>query len=145
MIGLIPSGKSYRMTDSSRFKQYAEEAIRRAVQSKNEDEQLALIELARTWTQAAAVSEASTIIPQTMEGPASAAGSLAVDFGNQSLIMDKSYPKPVFKPRLDGQLWWVEAEWSDGTIESVGTFQSDSEAWDWISNQSEAWLRDRRS
>ena len=133
------------MTDSSQFKQYAEEAIRRAIQSKNEDEQLALIELVRIWTQAAAVSEASTIVLQTMERPGSMSGSLGVDFGNQFLTMDKSYPKPVFKPRLDGQLWWVEAEWSDGTIESVGTFQSDSEAWDWIGNQSEAWLRDRRN
>ncbi|MFZ2137086.1 MAG: hypothetical protein WAV78_09205 [Xanthobacteraceae bacterium] len=31
--------------------QYAEEALRRAVQSKNEKEQLALIELMRAWTQ----------------------------------------------------------------------------------------------
>jgi hypothetical protein len=35
------------------FRQYAEEALRLAVQSKNEKEQLALIELVRTWTQAA--------------------------------------------------------------------------------------------
>jgi hypothetical protein len=33
------------------FRKYAEEAMRRAVQSKNEKEQSALIELARTWTQ----------------------------------------------------------------------------------------------
>jgi hypothetical protein len=35
------------------FWQYAEQALRQAVQSKNEKEQLALIELARTWTQTA--------------------------------------------------------------------------------------------
>jgi hypothetical protein len=35
------------------FRQYAEQALRQAVQSKNEKEQLALIELMRTWTQAA--------------------------------------------------------------------------------------------
>jgi hypothetical protein len=35
------------------FWQYAEKALRQAVQSKNEKEQLALIELARTWTQTA--------------------------------------------------------------------------------------------
>ena len=34
------------------LRQYAEEALRQAVQSKNEEEQLALIELVRTWTQA---------------------------------------------------------------------------------------------
>jgi len=39
------------------FWQYAEEAMRRAVRSKNEKEQLALTELARTWTQAANTSE----------------------------------------------------------------------------------------
>jgi hypothetical protein len=35
------------------FRHYAEEALREAVQSKNEKEQLALIELVRIWTQAA--------------------------------------------------------------------------------------------
>jgi hypothetical protein len=35
------------------FRRYAEEALREAVQSKNEKEQLALIELVRIWTQAA--------------------------------------------------------------------------------------------
>ena len=35
------------------FRQYAEQTLRQAVQSKNEKEQLALIELVRTWTQAA--------------------------------------------------------------------------------------------
>jgi hypothetical protein len=39
------------------FWQYAEEAMRRAVRSKNEKEQLALTELARAWTQAANTSE----------------------------------------------------------------------------------------
>jgi hypothetical protein len=34
------------------FRRYAEEALREAVQSKNETEQLALIELVRIWTQA---------------------------------------------------------------------------------------------
>jgi hypothetical protein len=34
------------------LRQCAEEALRQAVQSKNEKEQLALIELVRTWTQA---------------------------------------------------------------------------------------------
>jgi hypothetical protein len=47
------------MAETGQFRQYAEEAIRRAVQSKNEKEQLALMELARTWTQAAIASERS--------------------------------------------------------------------------------------
>jgi hypothetical protein len=35
------------------FRRYAGEALREAVQSKNEKEQLALIELVRIWTQEA--------------------------------------------------------------------------------------------
>ena len=35
------------------FRQYAEKALQQAVQSKNEKEQLALVELVRTLTQAA--------------------------------------------------------------------------------------------
>ena len=42
--------------DLSQFRQYADEALRWAVQSKNEKETQALIELARAWTQAAANS-----------------------------------------------------------------------------------------
>ena len=38
------------------FRQYADEALRWAVQSKNEKEVQALVELARAWTQAAANS-----------------------------------------------------------------------------------------
>jgi hypothetical protein len=45
------------MTEFSQFQQYAEEAIQRAVQAKNEKEQFALKELARTWTQAANTSD----------------------------------------------------------------------------------------
>jgi hypothetical protein len=41
------------MSTAVLFRQYAEEALRQAVQSKNEKEKLALIELMRTWTQAA--------------------------------------------------------------------------------------------
>jgi hypothetical protein len=58
------------MSKTDQFRQYAEEAIRRAVQSKNEKEQLALLELARTWTQAAAASERAVVVvnnpPQQM-------------------------------------------------------------------------------
>jgi hypothetical protein len=45
------------------LRQYAEEALRQAVQSKNEKEQLALIELVRTWTQATeATSERAMVV-----------------------------------------------------------------------------------
>jgi hypothetical protein len=44
-------------SNAEKFWQYANEAMRRAVQSKSEDEQRALLELARTWTQAAAESD----------------------------------------------------------------------------------------
>jgi hypothetical protein len=50
------------MFKADQFRQYAEEAIRRAVESKNEKERLALMELARTWTQAAAGSERPVIV-----------------------------------------------------------------------------------
>jgi hypothetical protein len=45
------------MSNAEQFWQYAEEAMRRADQSQNEKEKLALIELARTWTHAAMVSK----------------------------------------------------------------------------------------
>jgi hypothetical protein len=45
------------MLNAEQFWQYAEEAMRRADQSQNEKEKLALIELARTWTQAAMASK----------------------------------------------------------------------------------------
>ena len=52
--------------------------------------------------------------------------------------------KPIFYAVLGGgPRWIVEVEWSDGTIEQVEEFQRQSEATDWITNQSEAWLRDR--
>jgi hypothetical protein len=41
------------MSTAVLFRQYPEEALRQAVQFKNEKEKLALIELMRTWTQAA--------------------------------------------------------------------------------------------
>ena len=51
---------------------------------------------------------------------------------------------PIFCAVLgDGQRWIVEVDWPDGTIEQVGEFQHRSEATDWISNQSEAWLQER--
>jgi hypothetical protein len=45
------------MEQAEQFRQYAEEAMRWARQSTSEKEKLALLELARTWTQAAQQSE----------------------------------------------------------------------------------------
>jgi hypothetical protein len=45
------------MEQADQFRQYAEEAMRWARQCTTEKEKLALIELARTWTQAAQQSE----------------------------------------------------------------------------------------
>jgi hypothetical protein len=43
----------------------------------------------------------------------------------------------------DGDQWEVEAEWPDGTLERINTFNDRSFATDWISTQSEAWLEVR--
>jgi hypothetical protein len=45
------------MTEASEFRRYADEALRLAEKSKTETERRSLLELARTWTQAAAASE----------------------------------------------------------------------------------------
>jgi hypothetical protein len=45
------------MSKSNQFRQYAEEAMRLAYQSKIQEEKAAFIELARTWTVAAVQSE----------------------------------------------------------------------------------------
>jgi hypothetical protein len=50
------------MSKADQFRQYAEEAMRWACQSKNEKEKQALIELARTWTQAACQSESTVVV-----------------------------------------------------------------------------------
>ena len=47
------------VSKADEFRRYAEEALRWAEQSKTEKEQIALIELARTWTQAAVQIESS--------------------------------------------------------------------------------------
>jgi hypothetical protein len=47
------------MTKADEFREYAEEALRWSSQSGTEEEKKALIDLAVTWTQAAALSEKS--------------------------------------------------------------------------------------
>jgi hypothetical protein len=55
--------------------------------------------------------------------------------------------RPFFKPREldtgDGTVWYVEAEWEDGTIDEIGRFASASEAWDWIARHSREWFEER--
>jgi hypothetical protein len=52
--------------------------------------------------------------------------------------------KPIFCAVLgDGQRWRVNVEWPDGTIEQAGEFQQQSDATNWISDHSEAWLQGR--
>jgi hypothetical protein len=55
------------MSKADEFRQYAKEAMRWAHRSKSEEEKLALIELARTWTQAALHHEATAAA--TNHGP----------------------------------------------------------------------------
>ena len=45
------------MSKAAQCRQYAEDAIRRAAQSKTEKEQMTLVELARFWAQAATAIE----------------------------------------------------------------------------------------
>jgi hypothetical protein len=45
------------MSKSNQFREYAEEAMRWAHQSKTQEEKETLIELARTWTEAAVQSD----------------------------------------------------------------------------------------
>jgi len=47
------------MTKSDQFRELAEEALQWSRQSKTEEEKKALLDLAVTWTQAAALSEKS--------------------------------------------------------------------------------------
>jgi hypothetical protein len=53
----IPLGWESVMSKADEFRQYAEEAMRWARQSKIEKDKEALLDLARTWTQAASHRE----------------------------------------------------------------------------------------
>jgi hypothetical protein len=48
------------MSKADDFRQYADEALRSANETKSEKQKQALIDLARTWTQAALKADAST-------------------------------------------------------------------------------------
>ena len=56
-------------------------------------------------------------------------------------------PRPIIKVRenrtADSTVWYVEAEWADGTIDEIGHFTSAPEAWDWIDRHSREWFIQR--
>ena len=55
-------------------------------------------------------------------------------------------PKPILYVALcDRDQWAVEAEWPDGTLERINTFNDHSSATDWITTQSDVWLERRRT
>ncbi|HML12920.1 MAG TPA: hypothetical protein VK456_06410 [Xanthobacteraceae bacterium] len=47
------------------------------------------------------------------------------------------------RPLHDGSGWCVEITWSDGSIETVGTFGAESAARDWIEWEAPRFLRAR--
>ena len=52
--------------------------------------------------------------------------------------------KPIFCIVLaDDDRWAVEAEWPDGTIERVDTFETYFDAMNWITTRSDEWVRGR--
>jgi hypothetical protein len=55
--------------------------------------------------------------------------------------MNKPVEKPLFHVSLgDHDDWVVEAEWPDGTLERLITFNNHSAASHWMAVVSEAWL-----
>ena len=50
------------MSEADQFRQYAQEAMRRAGQAKTEKEKRSLLELARTWSQAALESDSTVMV-----------------------------------------------------------------------------------
>jgi hypothetical protein len=60
------------MSEINHFRQYAEEAMRSARQSKIQDEKEAFIALARTWTSAAVQSERIFVVSGSPPEPRAA-------------------------------------------------------------------------
>jgi hypothetical protein len=56
------------MSKADEFRQYADDAMRRARQSETEKERLTLIELALSWTQAAAQSRSTVVVSDSPPG-----------------------------------------------------------------------------
>ena len=52
--------------------------------------------------------------------------------------------KPIFCVVLrDGAVWQIEAEWPDGSIETVGGFEDYNDAVRWLDAEAENWLKRR--
>jgi len=60
------------MSKTNEFWQYAKEAILSASNAKSDDERQGLLDLAQTWTQAALVNRAGTILTISVNKPAPA-------------------------------------------------------------------------
>ena len=71
------------MSESDQFRQYVEEALLWVAQSKTEEEKQLLLELVRTWNQAAL---ASAVVDNCRTGPLSAAISGAPEAGSQDCM-----------------------------------------------------------
>ena len=70
-----------------------------------------------------------------------------VSFTNcrDTIQMGTNAEKPLFHVILsDRDLWVVEAEWPDGVLERIQTFQSHTSAATWVATQSEAWKHVQR-
>jgi hypothetical protein len=58
--------------------------------------------------------------------------------------MDGDTRRPFFCIVLRGdRAWTIDAEWPDGTIEEIETFDGRLDAVKWLCNQTEEWLRER--
>jgi hypothetical protein len=52
--------------------------------------------------------------------------------------------RPLFHVVLsDGDQWLVEAEWPDGTLEPVNTFNDHASAVNWMNTRTETWIGHR--
>ena len=58
------------MSESNQFREYAAEALLWVAQSKTEEEKRLLLELVRTWTEAAVVSEFIAVVGSQPEARA---------------------------------------------------------------------------
>jgi len=62
----------------------------------------------------------------------------------RNAAMSSVQPKPVFYlVQSDDDRWCVEAEWTDGTIERIDTFESHLDAVNWVTTLSGEWVRER--
>ena len=64
--------REHTVSKSEEFRQYAEEALRSAAESKTEAEKNALIDLARTWTLAALSAESPPLVSEPPRNPTTA-------------------------------------------------------------------------